>query len=80
VAVDGKASAAHCPAQGQADPGFLCLYVDAGEDMLPMFSTDILNLVASGSGADKRGFYILATADTSSSIAALAGTWTLTAR
>jgi hypothetical protein len=77
MAVDGSASAAHCPAQGQADPGFLCPYVDARtDDMLPMASTDILDVVARRPGADKRGFSILADSAASSSLAILAGTWT----
>jgi hypothetical protein len=77
VAVDGVASVAHCPGQGQADPGFLCLYVDARAQMLPTESDDIRNPAQPSQGADKRGFVILGES-TNAGGGLIAGTWTYT--
>jgi hypothetical protein len=77
VAVDGVASVAHCPGQGQAEPGFLCLYVDGRSDMDPLTSTDIRDpALPPNSGANKRGFSVSGETNASTSFAGIVGTWT----
>jgi len=80
IAVDGVASAAHCPGSGQADPGFLCLYVNGrSTEMNPLSSSKIKNPAQSpNSGADKRGFTVIGNTNGSTSFAGVSGTWTYT--
>jgi hypothetical protein len=80
IAVDGVASAAHCPGQGQADPDFLCLYVNGrSTEMNPLMSMDIRDPAQSpNSGADKRGFTVTGDTNAGASFAGIVGTWTYT--
>ena len=80
IGVDGVASAAHCPGSGQADPGFLCLYVNGrSTEMNPLSSSKIKNPAQSpNSGADKRGFTVIGNTNGSTSFAGVSGTWTYT--
>ena len=80
VAVDGSASAGHCPAQGQAEAGYLCVYVNGRAAMTPLASDQIKDPTQASTGepgADRRGFYLVAMSNAASSLAAVAGTWTV---
>lgn len=70
AAIDGAhtiyvsgASATHCAAPGQSDPGYLCVYQTVVQNAQVGGSTNIINPEAGGSpGAGKFGFAIFASA------------------
>jgi len=80
VVAVGGASAAHCPAQGQADPGYLCVYSGGhSAELNALISDDIRDPAqVPNSGADKHGFFLKATANAATNFAGVAGTWTYT--
>jgi hypothetical protein len=80
IAVDGAPSATHCPGQGHADPGFLCVYVNYRGTTMNSLSSGFIGNPGQppSSGADKWGFDISASAKNATSFDAIVGTWTYT--
>ena len=86
VYVPTNGSSAFCPGDGQALPGYLCVYehyrTGNVNDPVPASNNAIYNLANNGSGgnlgADKHGFQLVFGAQ-SSAFAMINGTWSVTA-
>lgn len=77
VAVDVAMTATHCPGQGQADPGYLCVYVDRRDDTDPPPASYIED-PSEAQGTSANGFLIGAKTNASTGAADMTGTWTVT--
>jgi hypothetical protein len=79
VAVDGTATATHCPGQGHADAGYLCAYVNVHlytDALLSSYIGDPSQGQVSGTASE--GFLIQAKTNAASGVAGMWGTWTVT--
>lgn len=77
VPVGVASTAAHCPGQGEADPGYLCVYVDRLDDTDAPLASYIED-PSEDQGTGTNGFLIAAKTNNSTGAADMTGTWTVT--